>query len=112
MALFQSSPIQELDAPTAKSLVDRGEAVLVDVREPAEHERESIPGASLIPLSAFDIERVKAAAGGKTIIFFCAVGARSARAAAAVHGAGVTNVANLKGGLPTWRAAGFDVKTG
>ena len=104
--------LEEFDAQTAKSLVDRGDAVMVDVREAGEHARESIPGVALIPLSAFDIERVKTVASGKKVIFFCAVGARSARAAQAVHAAGVTNVAHLKGGLPTWRAAGFDVKTG
>ena len=109
MAHFQ---LQELDAQTAKSLVDRGEAVLVDVRETGEHARESIPGVALIPMSAFDIEHLKTVAGSKKVIFFCAVGARSARVAEAVHGAGVTNVAHLKGGLPSWRAAGFDVKTG
>ncbi len=106
------APIQELNAQAAKSLVDAGEAVLVDVREPAEHARESIPGVPLVPMSAFDLERVKAAAGAKKVIFFCAVGARAARAAAAVHAAGVTNVASMKGGPADLRAAGFDVKTG
>jgi rhodanese-related sulfurtransferase len=104
--------IQQLDAPTAKSLVDAGEAVLVDVREPAEHARESIAGVPLVPTSAFDIERVRAAAGAKKVIFFCAVGARAARAAAAVHAAGLTNVASIAGGPADLRAAGFDVKTG
>jgi rhodanese-related sulfurtransferase len=55
---------------------------------------------------------VKAAAGAKKVIFFCAVGARSARAAAAVQAAGVANVASMKGGLSDLRAAGFDVKAG
>jgi rhodanese-related sulfurtransferase len=104
--------LQELDAQTTKSLVDRGEAVLIDVREPQEHARERIPGVALIPMSAFDLERIKAAAGTKKVVFFCAVGARSARAAEAVAAAGVTNVAHLKGGLPTWRAAGYDVAVG
>ena len=104
--------LEEFDAATAKSLVDRGEAVLVDVREAGEHARENIPGVPLVPMSAFDIERIKPVAGTKKVIFFCAVGGRSARAAQAVHAAGVTNVAHLKGGLPTWRAAGFDVNTG
>jgi len=104
--------LQELDAPTTKSLVARGEAVLVDVREPAEHAREHIPGVALVPLSAFDIERVKTVAGTKKVIFFCALGGRSARAAQALHAAGVSNVAHLKGGLPTWRAAGFETATG
>jgi rhodanese-related sulfurtransferase len=104
--------LQELDAATTKSLVDRGEAVLVDVREPAEHAREHIPGVALVPMSAFDIERIKATAGAKKVIFFCAVGGRSARAAEALHAAGVSNVAHLRGGLPTWRAAGFEISAG
>ena len=104
--------VQQLDAQTAKSLVDRGEAVLIDVREPGEHARESVTGVPLIPMSAFDLERVKAAAGGKKVVFFCAVGARSARVAEAAHAAGVTNVATMKGGPADLRAAGFDVKTG
>lgn len=104
--------LEELDAPSAKALVDRGDAVLIDVREPAEHAREHIPGVPLVSLSAFDIERVKSLAGSKKVIIHCASGIRSARAAEALHAAGVTNVAHLKGGIPTWRAAGFDIAAG
>ncbi|HEX9463358.1 MAG TPA: rhodanese-like domain-containing protein [Alphaproteobacteria bacterium] len=108
MALFQ---LQELDAAATKDAVDGGEAVLIDVREPAEQARERIPGVPLIPLSAFDVERIRQLAGGKKVILHCASGIRSASAAAALHGAGITNVAHLKGGLPTWRAAGFKVES-
>ena len=104
--------LQELDAQTTRAMLDRGEAVLIDCREPAEHAREHIPGVPLIPMSAFDIERLKSLAGPKTVILHCASGIRSARVAEALHGAGVTNVAHLKGGLPTWRAAGFEVSAG
>jgi rhodanese-related sulfurtransferase len=109
MAPFQ---LEELDAPSTKALVDGGDAVLIDCREPAEHARERIPGVPLIPMSAFDIERVKSLAGAKKVIVHCASGIRSARVAEALHAAGVTNVAHLKGGLQTWRAAGFDVSAG
>lgn len=109
MPAFQ---LQELDAQTTKSLVDRGEAVLIDVREPAEQARERIPGVPLVPMSAFDVERIKSLAGAKKIVLHCASGIRSARAAEALHAAGVTNVAHLKGGLPTWRAAGFEIAAG
>ncbi len=109
MAPFQ---LQELDAETTKSLLERGDAVLIDCREPAEHARERIPGVPLIPMSAFDIDRVKSLAGSTKIILHCASGIRSARGAEALHAAGVTNVAHLIGGIQTWRAAGFETTTG
>jgi len=102
--------LRELDAATTKRLVDNGEAVLIDVREPAEQARERIPGVPLVPISAFDIERVRTLAAGKTVILHCASGIRSARAAEALHGAGVTDVAHLTGGIQTWRAAGFKIE--
>ena len=102
--------LRELDAATTKGLVDSGDAVLIDVREPAEQARERIPGVPLVPTSAFDVERIRQLAGGKTVILHCASGIRSARAAEALHGAGLTDVAHLQGGLPTWRAAGLKIE--
>jgi rhodanese-related sulfurtransferase len=104
--------LQELDAETTRRLIDSGEAVLIDCREPAEHARERIPEIALIPLSVFDVNRVQQLAGGKTVILHCASGIRSARAAEALHSAGVTKVAHLRGGLPTWKQAGFPTITG
>lgn len=101
-----SSEIQELDAPTVKARLDRGEAILIDVREPDEHARERIAGARLMPLSSFDPMRV-AAGGTRAVILHCASGARSARAAAMLAGAGITDVAHLKGGITAWKQAGF-----
>ena len=103
--------LRELDAETTKRLVDAGEAVLIDVREPAEHALERIPGVPLVPISAFDVERIRALAGGKAVVLHCASGIRSARAAEALHAAGLTDVAHLKGGLPTWRSAGLKTET-
>jgi rhodanese-related sulfurtransferase len=104
--------LQELDAAAVKAAVDRGEAVLIDVREPAEYARERIPDVPLIPITAFDIERIRAIADGKKVILHCGSGIRSARAAEALYGAGVTNVAHLKGGIATWRDAGLKLETG
>jgi rhodanese-related sulfurtransferase len=101
-----SSEIQELDAPTVKARLDRGEAILIDVREPDEHARERIAGAKLMPLSSFDPMRV-ATSGAHAVILHCASGARSARAAAMLAGAGITDIAHLKGGITAWKQAGF-----
>jgi hypothetical protein len=48
-----------------------------------------------------------AAGGTGAIILHCASGARSARAAAMLVAAGITDVANLKGGIAAWKQAGF-----
>lgn len=98
----------EIDAAALKAAMDRGEVLLIDVREPAEHAREHIAGATLMPLSTFDAARLPAH-GGKRVVVHCASGKRSAEAARRLEAAGVTNVYNFVGGLPGWRAAGYPV---
>jgi len=93
----------------AKRLVDDG-ALLVDVREPAEHARESIPGAKLVPLSLLD-EADLAAHRGQTIIFHCKSGARTH-----LHGRRLAAKAKdceayvVAGGLDAWRRAGLPTR--
>ena len=55
--------IQEIDAATLKGWLERGEALLVDVREPSEHASERIPGARLVPLSTFAPAQVQVETG-------------------------------------------------
>ncbi|WP_019217019.1 rhodanese-like domain-containing protein [Legionella tunisiensis] len=49
-------PIQTVDPATLKDWLDRGEAILIDVREPEEHQKENIPGAISLPLEKFHSE--------------------------------------------------------
>ncbi len=97
-----------IDAVTAKSWLDQGDTALLDVREPAEHAREHIPGARLAPLSSFSPSSLNLA-GARRVIVHCASGLRSAKAAEQLHRAGITAVANFTGGLREWREAGYDV---
>ncbi|MGQ0663676.1 MAG: rhodanese-like domain-containing protein [Pseudomonadota bacterium] len=98
--------VTELDAPTVKAWLDRGDTLLIDVREAAEHARECIPGARLVPLSTLDPANVKLD-GAKRVVLHCASGLRSSRAAAMLRAAGHPEVAHLKGGLPAWKGAGY-----
>jgi rhodanese-related sulfurtransferase len=100
--------LRETDAATVKAWLDRGEAVLIDVREAGEHARESIAGAKLVPLSSFDPAKLPAA-GGKRLIVHCLSGSRSARALAQLATAGIEAV-NLTGGIEAWKAAGLPVR--
>ncbi len=97
-----------LDPQEAKAIVDRGGAVLVDVRNPDEYEMAHIPGSLHHPLKELDpAALVKASA--KPVIFLCAVGVRSKIAADRMLAAGYQPVAHLEGGISAWLDAGLPV---
>lgn len=75
--------------------------VLVDVREPWEHEIAHLEGARLIPLAVL-AERLGELDGHAHIVTYCHHGARSARAAEVLRGAGFARVRNLAGGIDGW----------
>lgn len=66
--------IPAITATEARKRLEDGTAILVDIREPAEHAREKIPGAQSMPLSSFDAAKL---AGGKAVIFHCQSGNRT-----------------------------------
>jgi NADPH-dependent 2,4-dienoyl-CoA reductase/sulfur reductase-like enzyme/rhodanese-related sulfurtransferase len=78
------------------------EAVLLDVRDPAEHQAGAIPGAILIP-----VNELRARHGelpkGKRIQAYCAVGLRGYLASRILSQLGY-EVCNLSGGYKTYRA--------
>ncbi|GJQ28587.1 MAG: membrane protein [Phycisphaerae bacterium] len=93
--------------------VRRGEAVIIDVREPDEHAREHIAGACLVPLSSFDPERAAARAKpGQMLVMHCRSGRRSADAAGRC--ATLTpkgwRLVNMTGGIEAWKQAGLPVE--
>lgn len=86
---------------------------LVDVREHAEVEASPmglVPGSIVIPLSELR-ERVHEVPSDRPVICVCPAGARSAMAAGIFEKAGLVDVANLRGGLLAWRAAGLPVES-
>jgi rhodanese-related sulfurtransferase len=100
--------LRETDAATVKSWIDRGECVLIDVREAGEHARENIAGAQLVPLSSFDPAKLPAT-GGKRLVVHCLSGSRSAKALGQLAAAGIEAV-SLTGGIEAWKAAGLPVR--
>ena len=101
--------LQEIDAVTLKKWLDKKEALLIDVREPGEFFSEHISGAKLMSLSRFD-PTVVPQDSNKKIVFQCQSGTRSAQAAQKMFNLGVNEVFHLRGGLPTWKAAGYPTK--
>ena len=103
-------------APTDRASVTPGElsellvrnrrVTLIDVRDQAEFELGSLPGAHLIPLvdittgRALDTLRAAAAAG--QVVLYCKSGSRSARALEALQASGLENIVELHGGILAW----------
>ncbi len=95
--LTRSVQWHELDAALAAG------ATLVDVRTPAEHERESIPGAVNIPLD--ELRERHGEIGEGPVVVHCAVGQRGHSAARLLAQLGHDDVRNLDGGIRTWSTA-------
>ncbi|MGD9738404.1 MAG: rhodanese-like domain-containing protein [Parvibaculaceae bacterium] len=102
--------LRSIEPDEAKKLMDEG-AILIDVREPRENARESIPGARLQPLSAPD-QPPSGLSGSEPLIFHCQSGARTSMNAnrlASRIPAGTDGYV-LRGGIEAWRRAGLPVK--
>lgn len=97
----------------ATLLINREDAVVIDVREDGEYNKGHIPNARHIPLK--DLERRKGELDklrDRPLILCCASGARSAGAIAALKKAGFEKLFNLRGGLYEWEKAGQPVDRG
>jgi len=77
---------------------------ILDVRELDEFDGPlgHIPGATLIPLGSLG-KQLDEMQTGKPIVTVCRAGGRSARASLMLQQAGLSNVANLAGGMLRWR---------
>jgi rhodanese-related sulfurtransferase len=98
--------MQDVEATTLQMWLERGEALLIDVREPPEYAAEHIPDAQLLPLSTFDPVRVPQEAG-KKVVLHCVMGKRSEQAGQKLLDAGFTTVYNFRGGVQAWKDAGY-----
>ncbi|MDT4936770.1 MAG: sulfur-carrier protein adenylyltransferase/sulfurtransferase [Pseudonocardiales bacterium] len=100
----QAAAGSTITAAELKELLDSDKPVhLVDVREPAEFEIVSIPGAVLIPKD--EILRGDALAAlpqDKQIVMYCKTGVRSAETLAAVKRAGFSDAVHVQGGVTAW----------
>jgi len=113
--------LAEVASITASEAIDRaaeGALVFVDVRDIREVEKsDTIEGSHHAPRGMiefwFDPEspyhRDIYADADKTYVLFCNGDPRSALSAKALQDMGITNIAQLSGGMPAWRQAGGPV---
>lgn len=103
-------PSPRIEPAAYAERIRQGQAMLVDIREPAEWARGVAESAALLPLSDLRGERKQwssflTAAAGKEVLLYCASGMRSATAAQLLQAEGVRAV--NAGALGDWAAAGW-----
>ena len=90
---------------TAEAL-EKGEIILVDVREAGEYHEARIPGALLMPMSTFDPAALPTGQGRK-VVLHCRSGGRSGRAIEACQASGIDVDAHIGGGIIEWIEQGL-----
>src|SRR5207253_11248027 len=92
----------------ATQLINREEALVVDVRDPNEFAAGHVLGAKNLPLARLDAPGADLAKRkARPVIVYDDGGERVAKAAAAPRKQGCTRVANLSGGIGAWQQAGL-----
>jgi rhodanese-related sulfurtransferase len=107
------STIREIGAMEATQLINRRNALMLDVREPKEYEGGRVPNAVHLPQSQLasrghELKKMT----GRPVIAYCDRGQRSRMAASALTKLGFAEVYTLRGGLRAWSDAGLPVEKG
>lgn len=97
-----------IEPTEARDLLERGEAVLVDVREADAHAQAHAAGARSIPIGELEA-RLGELPEGTLVLTSCGGGTRGPKAAAQLRELGV-DARVVRGGLKGWRAAGLPVE--
>lgn len=103
-------PIININATEAKRLIDAGEAVLVDVREPAEFHACRIEGANLVPLGTVCCSALPHTSEDKKLIVHCQAGRRGMQACETLQKEDDSRtIYHITGGLNEWQQAGLPI---
>lgn len=114
-----NAEIEAVSPKQAQALAQDGNAVLIDIRDVRELRRDGmVSGARHCPRGMLEFwvdpespYHKPIFASGKTFIFFCAGGLRSALATKTVQDMGLSPVKHIEGGFEAWRKAGLPYDT-
>ncbi|BBO71182.1 hypothetical protein DSCA_51120 [Desulfosarcina alkanivorans] len=102
--------ICEITVAEAKEILDGGEYLFIDCREPKEYKMGHVPGAINIPrgLLEFKIDK-KVPDKNQNIVMYCKSGGRSCLSTCTLCRMGYKNVKSLGGGWKAWEKAGYPI---
>lgn len=102
--------IPEVDPTEAKALLDAGDTIFMDVRDPLSFKSGHIPGAQHV--NDHNIQQFVAETDPEAkIVVYCYHGHSSLGGAAFLLNQGFEDVASMRGGFESWRGS-FDVEKG
>lgn len=107
------SPIREIGALEATQLINRRDALMLDLREPKEYQGGRVPNAVHLPQSQLasrghELKKLTS----RPVIAYCDRGQRSRNAGTLLTQLGFAEVYTLRGGLRAWSDAGLPVEKG
>ena len=95
------------------ALINRDNALVVDLRPQADFEKGHIPGSKNVQMSQFDPENKQlTAARALPVVLVCKTGQSAASAAGRLHKAGFERVHVLDGGIGAWQQADLPLVKG
>lgn len=105
-----SGVITDVDVAQAQQIVDDDQAVILDVRTPAEFAAGHLPDAININVESADFDtRVAGLDESAETLVYCQTGNRSGVATDKMADLGFTDMSDLQGGIEAWSAAGEEV---
>ena len=107
--LRAADDVQEISIEDAPAWIESREAVVLDVREPAEYSAGHLPGAISIPQAEL-ATRLDELPKDRDVVVACAAGLRSANCTAFLSQMGFSRAISLAGGTDGWRNAGLPIE--
>ncbi|MBY0378747.1 MAG: rhodanese-like domain-containing protein [Gammaproteobacteria bacterium] len=100
--------ITTMNVHELKEKMERGDILLLDVREPAEYKTECIEGSYLLPLSELCYEKLPQTT--KPLVIHCNSGKRSEEACKKLLAQNPQlEIYSLKGGISEWKNVGYPI---
>lgn len=98
-------------ASEVKQWLNNDEAIVIDVREPAEFATKHIQGATLLPLGKITVDDLPDT--NKKVVIYCQKGMRGNSACVKITEQDSSVIVyNMVGGIEAWESAGNSVKLG
>jgi phage shock protein E len=100
--------ITEISPAEAQQKTERGDTVLIDVREDEDWREDHAKGAKHLKRGSIELEIEEQVPDLKTpIICYCGGGSRSALVTESLQKMGYENVRSMAGGFRAWKEAGL-----
>jgi rhodanese-related sulfurtransferase len=100
--------VREISPGEAQQVSERGDAILIDVREEDDWRENHAKGAKHISRGVIELEIEEQVPDLKTpIICYCGGGSRSALVAESLQRMGYENVRSMAGGFRAWKEGGM-----